>query len=101
MNRLYWEYFPPNQLSFGPGGKQGVVLCVKSQDDCDPFDFNFLDKELTYMAMVSGSRQKYIKMTLRRMRINESVSSEYDSEESFTETESSNSQGYKSPPLRS
>ena len=40
-------------------------------------------------------------MTLRRMRINESVSSEYDSEESFTETESSNSQGYKSPPLRS
>ena len=51
MNRLYWEYFPPNVPVFGNLGiKQGVTLCVKTQEECDPYDFNFLDRELIYMA---------------------------------------------------
>ena len=60
-------------------------MCVKSQDECDPYDFNFLDKELIYMAQICGSRQKYIKMVLKRMRINESVSSsEFDESQSLS-----------------
>lgn len=94
INRLYWEYFPPNKPSFGPDGKQGVVLCVKGQDECDQFDYNFLDKELIYMAAVSGSRQKYIKMTLKRMKINESVSSDYEYESSSLRTSSGSSELY-------
>ena len=50
MNRLYWEYFPPNVPVLGKGGKQGVALCIKTQEECDPYDYNFLDKELIYMA---------------------------------------------------
>lgn len=72
---------------FGPGGKQGIVLCVKTQDECDPYDYNFLDKELIYMAKVSGSRQKYIKMILTRKKIVESD----ESSEEFSSSSSSSS----------
>ena len=51
MNRLYWEYFPTNVPVQGKlGAKQGVTLCIKTQEECDPYDYNFLDRELIYMA---------------------------------------------------
>ena len=50
VNRLYWEYFPMMGQLKHPEGKTGVVLCVKKEHECDPHDFNFLDKELIYMA---------------------------------------------------
>ena len=42
---------------------------VKKEHECDPYDYNFLDKELIYMAEIDGSRQKYIKMILTRTKI--------------------------------
>lgn len=74
--RLYFDYYPADGKKRDPDGKSGIVLCVKKDDECDPNDFNFLDKELIYMAQIMGSRQKYIKMTLTRQKINASVYSE-------------------------
>ena len=55
VKRLYWDYFPPGSI-LGPGGKTGICLCVKQENECDPYDFNFLDKELIYMAQIQGSK---------------------------------------------
>ena len=92
MKRLYLDYFPPFAMTKGPGGKTGVILCVKTEEQCDPFDFNFLDKELIFLAKIAGSGQKYVKMILRRMKIHESV---YAESEYYEETDdvSSNSSG--------
>ena len=68
VNRLYWDYFPSAGRERGSIGQTGIVLCVKpdqSSDD-DRIDYNFLDKELIYLAKIDGSRQKYIKMILTR-----------------------------------
>mmetsp|Transcript_13755 Transcript_13755/g.18773 ORF Transcript_13755/g.18773 Transcript_13755/m.18773 type:complete len:147 (+) Transcript_13755:315-755(+) len=66
INRLYWDYFPSMGKRKSPNGKSGLVLCRKSEEDCDPYDYNFLDKELYYLAQIQGSRQKYISMRLAR-----------------------------------
>lgn len=50
INRLYWDYFPPMGKRKGPNGQQGLVLCRKSEEECDPYNYNFLDKELYYLA---------------------------------------------------
>ena len=42
------------------------MLCRKSEEECDPYNYNFLDKELYYLAQIQGSRQKYISMYLQR-----------------------------------
>ena len=73
VKRLYWEYFPPLGTKRSPNGRTGICLCVKQESECDPHDFNFLDKELIYMAQIDGARQKYIKMVLKRFKITESV----------------------------
>ena len=50
VKRLYWDYFPPGGLKKAKNGRQGLVLCHLSEDQCDPFNYNFLDKELYYLA---------------------------------------------------
>ena len=50
VKRLYWDYFPTECNKRGPGGKYGLVLCYKKENECDPFDYNFLDKELIFLA---------------------------------------------------
>ena len=45
VKRLYWDYFPPNGRKKGREGKRGLVLCHKGEDECDPYNYNFLDKE--------------------------------------------------------
>lgn len=44
VQRLYWDYYPKLGNKRGPNGESGIVLCYKSEKDCDPFDYNFLDK---------------------------------------------------------
>ena len=68
IKRLYWEYFPSEHSKRGPDGRHGLCLCWKLEHECDPYDHNFLDKELIYLAKIDGSRQKYIKMILLRCR---------------------------------
>ena len=57
------------------------MLTYKSEEECDPHDFNFLDRELIYLAQIMGQRQKYVRMVLKRRRIDESSSS---SDEEFS-----------------
>jgi hypothetical protein len=44
VKRLYWEYFPSVGNQVGPNRKIGLVLCHKAESECDPYDYNFLDK---------------------------------------------------------
>lgn len=69
---------------------------VKKDDECDSNDFNFLDKELVYLAQIMGSRQKYIKIVLTRGRVNESVYSESYGEEGSSQLSQSFSLSDKS-----
>jgi len=66
VNRLYWDYFPRNGPRRGEQNEKGLVLCYKKESECDPYDYNFLDKELNYLARISGSRQKYVRIYLKR-----------------------------------
>ena len=50
VKRLYWDYIPSNSRKRGYAGKKGLVLCWKSEDECDPLNYNFLDKEQYYLA---------------------------------------------------
>ena len=45
IKRLYWDYIPHNTRKRGSGGKKGLILCHKSEAECDPLNYNFLDKE--------------------------------------------------------
>ncbi len=44
VKRLYWDYFPPLGRKKSPDGRTGLVLCFKTEAECIPNDFNFLDK---------------------------------------------------------
>ena len=66
VKRLYWDYIPMHSSKFVPESKSGLTLCFKGEDECDPDNFNFLDREQYYLAQIKGSRQKYICMLLTR-----------------------------------
>ena len=68
VKRLYWDYIPAHSSKKVPGGEGGggLTLCYKKEGECDPSNYNFLDKEQYYLAQIKGSRQKYICMLLTR-----------------------------------